>query len=484
LFRSAARRSALLVAACAGAAYLLTLLPGAGHSGDTAELQFCGRVLGVAHPPGYPLYLALNHVFVRLVALGSLAWRANLLSAVCAVAALLVLQRLLAALRVDAGPAAVATLCFAFTPTFWRHALVAEVYALHALLFASALLLFLRWRRSGRDAHFYAACAAYALSFGNHLTMIVLLPALVLITLKTRPRAFLEPQRLCRVACLIALGMLQYLYLTWRAGAPSTPYLAADTSTLAATFAHATGAQFRSAMFAFSPAELLVERLPLFLAASWTELGPLLALAALGVARLGRCLENAVLGASFAANLAFAIGYDIPDLAPYFIPNHLLACIWLGNALQYLRDRVPGTRLALASLALPLALALVQRPAVEREKNARTAARAEMILDELGDDALVIADYHDYQFLLYYRLGEERGGPRFYPAHQVSAEEVARYLRAGVPIELPAIRARVPVGVRVYSTKLNHRPLLRRAGLTLTPFKWGVYRVTADGPQP
>lgn len=43
--------------------------------------------MGVAHPPGYPTFTLVNKAFITLVPWGSVAWRANLLSALCASAA-------------------------------------------------------------------------------------------------------------------------------------------------------------------------------------------------------------------------------------------------------------------------------------------------------------------------------------------------------------------------------------------------------------
>ena len=44
--------------------------------------QFIGRVLGVAHNPGYPLYVLLTYP-IALLPIGSLPYRINLFSAVC-----------------------------------------------------------------------------------------------------------------------------------------------------------------------------------------------------------------------------------------------------------------------------------------------------------------------------------------------------------------------------------------------------------------
>src|SRR5438105_10916305 len=76
-----------------------------------------------------------------------------------------------------------AALLFAVSYTFWSQSIIAEVYALHILFVALTLLLLLRWSARptmGRLAMFFAA---YALGFGNHLSMVLLLPGYTLFLL-------------------------------------------------------------------------------------------------------------------------------------------------------------------------------------------------------------------------------------------------------------------------------------------------------------
>src|SRR6185369_13146183 len=47
---------------------------------DSGELIVAARFLGVAHPPGFPLYLILAHLF-SLTPIGSIAFRINFASA-------------------------------------------------------------------------------------------------------------------------------------------------------------------------------------------------------------------------------------------------------------------------------------------------------------------------------------------------------------------------------------------------------------------
>src|SRR5262249_56322611 len=53
---------------------------------DSGELIVAARSLGVAHPPGFPLYVLLSHI-ASLIPIGSVAARVNFASAVFGAAA-------------------------------------------------------------------------------------------------------------------------------------------------------------------------------------------------------------------------------------------------------------------------------------------------------------------------------------------------------------------------------------------------------------
>src|SRR4029453_17532564 len=99
------------------------------------EMQSVPHVLGVAHPTGYPSYILLAWLF-ELVPLGSVAWRANLLSAVCVAVALGSLTAIGPRLGVRPVLAALAALATGAVATVWSSAVVAEVNPLHLALMA------------------------------------------------------------------------------------------------------------------------------------------------------------------------------------------------------------------------------------------------------------------------------------------------------------------------------------------------------------
>jgi hypothetical protein len=209
----------LLLVGLLGPLYLATLLPGVGFSGDVAGFQFIGRVLGIPHPTGYPLYTLVNHAFVQWAPLGSHAHRANLLSAIFAVAACLVLMRLM--VRLGAGPttALVAALLFGATRTLWSQAIMAEVYTLNILFLVLILDRLAAWQLTRRRRDFLSACALYALSFGN-LTMILLLPGFLLFVWSADRGVLRNRATLLWIALFVVLGMSQYGYLLWRNADP------------------------------------------------------------------------------------------------------------------------------------------------------------------------------------------------------------------------------------------------------------------------
>lgn len=477
----------LVVAAAAGAVYWWSLLPGLGYAGDTAIFQFVGRVLGLPHGPGYPLYLALNHVWVRLLPFGSLAYRSNLLSAALAALACVLLHRLLRIAGVGPLAAVAGALIFAYTPVFWSQAIVAEVYSLHAAMVAATLLGFLAWsRRPGRRGVLVAACAVYAFSFGNHLTTVTLLPALAWLVWRTDRRVLREPRTLAAVAGVTALAACQYLYLPWRTADPTTPYLGGQISDLATFVDYVTGGSFRARMFAFTPWQMVTERLSLLVAHLARAFGPFLVAAPLGWSLLrkrGPAGTNATLALAAAGNAVFALGYDIGDLEPFFIPTDLAVAVWIGAGVHVLLDRLPErpalVRAALAA-ALPAALVAANLTSVSRRDDRAIEGALEATLAALPPDgaAVLTPNYPMSAFLWYQLIGrgwQERGVylmPHYFgEGDRDIASFVRSYAVDGRPYRVVEQRLEVPPGLPVFCfCSAEQRRSLVSGGFELVPY--------------
>ena len=393
-----------------GGVYVWTLLPGPGHTHDTVEQQFAAPLLCVAHSSGSPTYLLIGHAFSRLVPFGTMAYRMNLLSALFGVLACLVVRRLLRRLGAREIVAWATAVAFGLTPTFWRFSVVAEVYSLNLLFVALVSDSLVKWRRTGRDRDLLLSCAWYVLSFGNHLTMITMLPAFVFFVLATRWRVLVDWRLVGAVSGLILLGLLPYAYPIVRSLDPDTPYLAHSVTNLAQLWVYTTGADFRGDMFAFSTPRQLLERVPLFVPFFWNECGPLIPLAALGLLALADRVTVVYLGLVSLGHLVFALGFESGEADNYYIPIYFATAALAGVGLERILSSRVGRRVpAVVCLSLPLALGAYHRAEVERLKGDGRAEPMRQLLLESGDGALIIARYNDYMQLLYYTLVEKRG---------------------------------------------------------------------------
>src|SRR5262245_4457677 len=177
---------ALLVGGLSLALYTRTLAPSVLTS-DSAEFQVLAYQVGIAHTPGYPVYMLLAKLFT-LLPIGDIAYRVNLFSAfsaAVAVAGVYVATQLLAR---DRLAAVFAALALAVGFTFWSQAIIAEVYAPGAALVALIWCGLLAWYRTGKRWPLFLAGACGGLGLGVHSTVALFAPAVLLFLWLNRRR--------------------------------------------------------------------------------------------------------------------------------------------------------------------------------------------------------------------------------------------------------------------------------------------------------
>jgi hypothetical protein len=194
------------------AVYLLTLAPDLPPGHDSAELTTAAFLPGVAHPPSYPLYVMLGHLFCQ-IPIGSPAYRMNLMAGLCC--ALAAALGFAAFYRVTQRfwPALGGALSFAFAVTPWRQAVGAEKYSLHLTLLALVLWLSADWTRldpACRSQRLRWLALAFGLGLSHHHTMVLALPGLLLLLATHRPTSW-------RGLLWFPLGLLPYCYTPLRA---------------------------------------------------------------------------------------------------------------------------------------------------------------------------------------------------------------------------------------------------------------------------
>ena len=413
--------AALLIALLSGALYLATLQPDLGGPEDTPKFQFLGYVLGTAHPPGYPLYSMLSHVFVQLP-IRTIAYRANLFSALMAVftcTLVFVIARLLGSSR---WAAACAALGLATGASFWRSAVFAEVYSLAAAGAAASLALLLLWGRRGRVGWLLGAVAATSLAFGNHLTIVGVVPAYVLYVL-LRDRRVITLRFVAAAAMLVLLGAAQYgfIILRTRQGAP---YLESRATTLAELSDVMLARRFEKQRFAFTWRTVLTVQAPVVLKTIGQDLRPLgivLVILGLGTA-LRRAKSAALLVAGAGAGMLGMVLNLGGDIKGFITP--ILVFVWPFAAVgaDALRAPFAHRRVLVAAAAgvaavLPLANVTLNYKDADQSGQWENAAFFRALHAQLPAGASVVTEDYFYDMTLYYFrfTGEAPGSAHLTP---------------------------------------------------------------------
>jgi hypothetical protein len=331
---------AAVVATLAFFCYTRTLLPGV-DLGDTGGFQAAVLWPSVSARQAYPLYYTLARPFVRATTADDPARGLNLFSALAGAAAVGLLVVFTATVTRSLAAGAAAGLFLAFSYTFWSQAIIAEVYTLHLALVAACLLALAFYARTPGADRLAIFFGVYAVSFGNHLTMILLfVPFTLFLWLTTpEPRTLLRP-RIVGMALLFAVaGALQYwqnlMSVAWSPDAPPS-----WGERLAAFWFDATKSDWRESMVLGIGRDQLSDRLAMWWFDARQQFGvPGLVLAVAGGAAVwrGHRVWAITLLAAFATVTVFALTYNVGDTHVFFLPAHLVAAFFAGASISMVR---------------------------------------------------------------------------------------------------------------------------------------------------
>jgi len=322
--------------------YLLTLSPTVNFI-DSGELITVCYKLGIAHPTGYPLYTLLGRLF-SFFSFGTGALVINYMSSffasLCGVAVFfIVLLLLLEKKRYTAVhermliPSAVAGLLTCFSLTLWQQAVIAEVYSLTACIYALLIVLLFRWYYGRRNLRLlFLFFFLLGIGFGNHLSLIHLVPAAVLLLIVAKE---IKKKLILPGIILFITGVSLYLYLPVRSSLdPVMDW--GNPDNIQRIINHVSGKQYRVWMFSTS-GEILKEHLLNYIKLLSKQFS--LCLLSLGLAGfIGMALKRnfkllLFLCVIFVSDIAYSINYDIPDIDPYFIPSFIVVSIFSGAGL-------------------------------------------------------------------------------------------------------------------------------------------------------
>jgi tetratricopeptide (TPR) repeat protein len=179
-------------------AYLKTMAPTASFW-DCGEFIACSYILGIAHPPGTPLFVLIGRIVSIIPFYGEVAARINFISVLSSALSvwlgfLLIVKLIGYWEKAQPSPwiklgkyvgGVAGSLFMAFSTTFWSNSVEAEVYGAAMFLMLLILYLGLVWmdhRKTPRGTKLLIFIAYLGfLSLGIHMTTFIVMPAVFLL---------------------------------------------------------------------------------------------------------------------------------------------------------------------------------------------------------------------------------------------------------------------------------------------------------------
>lgn len=364
--------------------YLATLAPDV-LAADSGELQVVAAQLGVAHPPGFPLYIILAHAFTRLLPFVSPAYAVNVFSAVASaltVAAVYVTGTIVTRRHL---PGLIAAVALGTATTFWSQATTANVRSLTGLFAAIIILSLIIYREAIRrnDASMagsWLVITGFFMGLGvtHHVSLVFLVAVGLVFIVLADPSILRQPRRWMWPAGAALAGLLPLLYLPLRATADvrgATPALA----TLPGFIEHVMATGFRGDLFYFTAPSDFAQRLRIMgNVLSFQFEFCLLAAMSIGlIVLLWRDRSLAfLLGGALAVFTLIAATYRAPQTVEYMIPAYVAAALLMGCAIGWAVNHI-GRSMGVSRAALILFIALVIASCFHQAIQNRIASGAE-----------------------------------------------------------------------------------------------------------
>jgi hypothetical protein len=430
--------------------------------------------LGVEHPPGYPLYTLIGHLFSKLP-FGSVAYRVHLASAFFG--ALTCSTLWFCARRLIRGrlPAYLAAFGLGFSPVFWSQAIIAKgTYTLNTFLFLMLLYLGLRAcppdaapdRRDRRVLPLMAFL--FGLSLTNHWPLMFLVAPAFAILLWPRTVEFLK--RFPLLLGLFLLGLLPYAWMVYLSWTPLPISFDGPLQSFREFWYFVTRAGYSKVDV--NPAANWMDRVKFFGFAGYQALVQFAVLGTL-IAGIGIWVQRRVFGDRLSAVLTVAflgptavllllLGFEYDSVFKYLfhvypLPAYAVLALWMALGFAWLTQRLalaPPSAAAACVALLALFLYFGSRP--NRLEDYDWASRyAHAVLRALPPNAILflsgdldvgpIAYYHMIEgerpdITLYQWKGLVLGNRLYHPL-RTSEETAQRTLadfidKAQVPVEM------------------------------------------------
>ncbi|XP_058149362.1 protein O-mannosyl-transferase TMEM260 isoform X3 [Dasypus novemcinctus] len=205
------------VFAAVAAVFTLTLPPSV-PGGDSGELITAAYELGVAHPPGYPLFTLVAKLAIVLFPFGSVAYRVNLLCGLFGAVAASLLFFTVFRLSGSYAGGILAAGVFSFSRLTWQWSIAAEVFSLNNLFVGLLMALTVHFEEAAtakersKIAKTGAFCCGLSLC-NQHTIVLYILCIIPWILFRLLKEKELSLGSLLKLSLYFSAGLLPYLYL-------------------------------------------------------------------------------------------------------------------------------------------------------------------------------------------------------------------------------------------------------------------------------
>ncbi len=354
------RLSGLIVGVISFIVYMFTIAPSVIQI-DPGELAAAQALPGIAHPSGYPLFTIIGYLFSLIPLPFTTIFKMNLLAALWCSAGVAVfvytVELILDNLDKFASPvksqtkspkgkkkeqkepakesaatieipdlkkyltASASGFVLAFSKTYWFQSTSVEVYSLHSLMIIITIYFLVKAFIAVENEfrNWYLFSIGLALSFGNHMTTMLILPAtayLFFLKYKFRVDSFKKIGKMLLVFFPVLAAIYSYLPLR----AAQNPLLNwGNPVDVERILRHVSGKQYQ--VWIFSSFDSAKKQLNYFVSNLPQEFSVALILVLIGFATLfftSKRLFTFILIA-FITTVFYSINYDISDIDAYFL---------------------------------------------------------------------------------------------------------------------------------------------------------------------
>jgi hypothetical protein len=431
---------------------------------DSAEFVAAAVFLGIPHPPGYPLYTIIGHVFTWLPLEPALA--VNLMSAVFGALTVALAYWVIRSLGGRAFGASVGAAALGTSPLFWSQSLIAEVYTPGLAFLLGVILLLLSGLKRNCVRRVVAAAGLAGLGLGVHLFLatcglgLAFMVACVGLPIEVPgdlrlvvSRESLSRRAKVAASCVgaVIIGACIFLWIPIRAS--MKPVLNfGDVTTVERFVWLVTGGNYRTWFYG---SETLIQRTVRVGGFLYEEL-LIVGITLAGAGLLWLFRRRAHLALAFAlmiaGNLWFFFDYQVHDAEVFFLPSITMSFLlvglgvdatlgWASRVVRPERRRAVTTILGVTLLALPLSALAANYERLDLSDYAEPQEYLERLGEELPHNAIILNFTTPPEWVVeavfsHYYQKVKGGRPDVVVASGLDVPAVVRLLELGKPVYL------------------------------------------------